>query len=88
MVVVGVLSLHPAEAQRYRRVQAENGDQGLENAVSRVRDRTGGRVLSAETRVLDGRRTHVIRILTDDGRVRRLREDAENGNRRSTRGRR
>ena len=38
-----------------------------------------GRVLSAETDRRGGRESHKIRILTRDGRVKRLRMDAESG---------
>lgn len=41
----------------------------LEQAVERIRNKTGGRVLSAETVVKDGRRVHRIKILSE-GRVR------------------
>lgn len=51
----------------------------LEDAVSEARDRHPGRVLSAETRKRNGRESHRIRILTDDGRVKRLNMDAESG---------
>ncbi len=51
----------------------------LEQAVTEARDRYPGRVLSAETDRRSGRESHRIRILTDDGRVKRLRMDAESG---------
>lgn len=51
----------------------------LEDAVSEARDRYPGRVISAETRRKNGRDSHRIRILTDDGRVKRLNVDAESG---------
>jgi uncharacterized membrane protein YkoI len=51
----------------------------LEDAVSEARDRYPGRVISAETRRKDGRESHKIRILTDEGRVKRLDIDAESG---------
>lgn len=51
----------------------------LEQAVSEARDRHPGRVLSAETQRRNGRESHNIRILTDDGRVHRLHMDAESG---------
>ncbi len=57
----------------------ENGYRSLESAVSQARKETGGRVLSARTREQKGQKIHVIRILTKDGRVRRLRMDARNG---------
>jgi len=48
----------------------------LDQAVEQARDRTGGRVISAETREKNGHRVHNIRILTNDGKVRRLQIDA------------
>jgi uncharacterized membrane protein YkoI len=51
----------------------------LEDAVSDARHRHPGRVLSAETDRRGGRESHKIRILTKDGRVKRLRVDAESG---------
>jgi hypothetical protein len=52
------------------------GDLSLDQAVQQARERTGGRVISAETREKNGRMFHNIRILTNDGRVRRLKYDA------------
>jgi len=51
----------------------------LDDAVSEARGRYPGRVLSAETDRRGGRESHQIRILTRDGRVKRLRMDAESG---------
>lgn len=51
----------------------------LEDAVSDARNRYPGRVLSAETDRRGGRESHNIRILTKDGRVKRLRVDPESG---------
>ena len=45
----------------------------LEEAVRRVRKQYGGRIISAETRGKGDRRVHVIKVLTDDGRVRTVR---------------
>ncbi|MEW8626093.1 MAG: PepSY domain-containing protein [Candidatus Thiodiazotropha sp.] len=50
----------------------------LDKAVEQAKKRTGGQVISAETRNQDGRRVHNIRILTEDGKVRRLRINANN----------
>jgi uncharacterized membrane protein YkoI len=58
-----------------------NGSISLDEAVSSARERYPGRVLSAETRRENGRERHSIRILTDDGQVRRLQIDAQSGNR-------
>jgi uncharacterized membrane protein YkoI len=47
--------------------------------VARIRKQTGGRVLAAETRFIDGRPVHVIRILTPQGKVRNFQIDASTG---------
>ena len=49
----------------------------LDEAVSGIRRQ--GRVLSADTVEEDGRPVHRIRILTNEGRVRRLRLDGRTG---------
>jgi hypothetical protein len=49
----------------------------LNSAVEQAKKRTGGRVISAETRNQNGRKVHNIRILTNDGKVRRLRINAD-----------
>jgi uncharacterized membrane protein YkoI len=59
----------------------------LEQAVNEARERYPGRVLSAETERRDGRESHKIRILTDDGRVKRLQIDAQSGRRQPPPGR-
>jgi uncharacterized membrane protein YkoI len=60
-------------------VTAADRRKSLDQAVSEARERYNGRVLSAETQRRDGRESHRIRILTDDGRVKRLNIDAESG---------
>jgi len=54
-----------------------NRGKSLQDAVSEARDRYPGRVLSADTERSGGRESHKIRILTDDGRVKRIRVDAD-----------
>jgi len=51
----------------------------LDWAISRVRERIGARVLSAKTLEKEGTRVHQIRVITDRGRVRRFRIDADTG---------
>lgn len=55
-------------------------DTTLDDAISRVRRQSDGRVLSAETVRSNDRDEHRVRVITDDGRVRRYRMDAETGN--------
>ena len=53
----------------------------LDNAVRQAREKSNGRVISAETREKNGREYYNIRILTDDGKIRRYRYDAGEGRR-------
>ena len=64
----------PTHEQNYL---AQGAD--LDRAVSKIRKKTGGRVLSAETKRGNGKDVHVIRILTKDGKVKRHRVDAATG---------
>lgn len=70
---------HGREDRPYRQGVHPYGMQrpamSLDDAVSRVRKRTQGRVLSAEERDSEYR----IRIITKGGKVRRLRVDPETG---------
>ena len=50
-------------------VVAQNNGKSLSEAVEQVRRQTGGRILSAETRVEGGREVHHIKVLTKDGKV-------------------
>ena len=45
----------------------------LSQAVEQVRRQYEGRIVSAETQVSGGRETHVIRVLTKDGKVKTVR---------------
>jgi uncharacterized membrane protein YkoI len=51
----------------------------LDEAVSRVRQQSDGRILSAETVRSNGRRVHRIKVLSRDGRVSRVDVDADTG---------
>ncbi|MEJ2577207.1 MAG: hypothetical protein P8106_11185 [Gammaproteobacteria bacterium] len=51
----------------------------LDEAVARARREAGGKVISAETVRQGNRSVHRIKILTDDGRVKRLQYDAASG---------
>ena len=56
-----------------------NGGISLDEAVAQARQRNKGKVLSAETTRVDGRKVYRIKILTKDGRVKRTRIDARSG---------
>ncbi|MAT66212.1 MAG: hypothetical protein CMN57_11280 [Gammaproteobacteria bacterium] len=53
-----------------------SGDAGLDRAVAEVERRTGGRVLSARRVQRDGRPAYRIKLLTRDGHVRVIWQDA------------
>ena len=50
-------------------VVAQSDGKSLSEAVEQVRRQTGGRILSAETKVSGGREVHHIKVLTKDGKV-------------------
>jgi uncharacterized membrane protein YkoI len=50
-------------------VSQGSGGKSLSEAVEQVRRQTGGRILSAETKVQGGREVHHIKVLTKDGKV-------------------
>ncbi len=96
LLLCGVLASMPVAAQRFyadgngRSSQpqfylAQNNGESLDSAVSRIRGRTGGRVLSAETRNENGRPVHHIRILTGNGKVKRIRVEGQSDQPRSRR---
>ncbi len=88
ILAAGICFGQPAFSQSPRPDSRAGWDRGLDNAVSRARERTGGRVLSAETRIIEGRPTYFVRILTEDGKIRNLRTDAATGERVAPRKRR
>jgi hypothetical protein len=45
----------------------------LSQAVEQVRRQYGGQIVSAETRVSGNRETHIIKVLTQDGKVKTVR---------------
>ena len=57
------------EGEPLLRVVQQNG-MSLSEAIESVRRRTGGRIVSAETKVQGGREVHYIKVLTKDGKVR------------------
>jgi len=56
----------------YRIAQNGNG-MSLSQAIESVRRQTGGQIVSATTKVKNGRETHHIKVLTKDGKVRTFR---------------
>lgn len=51
----------------------QGGGKSLSEAVEQVRRQYGGRIISAETQVSGRREVHVIKVLTDDGKVKTVR---------------
>jgi len=60
-------------------IRLAKGEMSLDQAVAMVRKRFGGKVISAETVSDGGKTTYVIKLLSDEGRVRTVRVDAESG---------
>ncbi len=51
----------------------------LDQATSRVIQKNNGTVLGARTEILDDREIHIIKVLTEDGRIQIIKVDAETG---------
>ena len=62
-----------------QRDQGGNGGISLDEAVAQARQQYKGKVLSAETVRVDGRKVYRIKILTSNGRVKRTQIDARSG---------
>ena len=67
---------------------AQKNGKTLSEAIDQVRSRTKGRIISAETKVKGGREVHHIKVLTKDGKVKRIRIDGDSGRRMQGRPRR
>ena len=71
-VLVAAALPQPANAaapDRERIILAQNGGKTLSQAIEQVRRDTGGRILSAETKVQNGREVHHIKVLIKDSQV-------------------
>lgn len=80
VLVTALLATAPAHADKGRGSGRQpSPGYSLDRAVEGVRSRTGGRVLSVDTVRRDGRSIYDIKVLTDDGRVRRMAIDGETG---------
>jgi uncharacterized membrane protein YkoI len=62
-----------------QRDYTENAGISLDQAVEQARQHKSDKVLSADTIRVDGRKVYRIKILTKDGRVKRIRIDARSG---------
>ena len=60
---------HPQYQQQPQLRVAQADGMSLSQAIESVRQRTNGKVVSAETRVQGGREVHYIKVLTKDGKV-------------------
>ena len=57
--------------------ESHNSHTDLDQAVQQVKQKTGGRILSAKTKNKDGRQVHKIKVLLPDGKVRIIRVNAK-----------
>ena len=64
------LKAQHAQYQPAPHLAAAQDGMSLAEAIESVRRKTGGKILSAETRVQGGREVHHIKVLTKDGKVR------------------
>jgi uncharacterized membrane protein YkoI len=77
LVFLASAAFLPGQADAFDRVQqagqtlqiSQSNGMSLSEAIESVRKRTGGKVVSAETRVQGGREVHHIKVLTKDGKV-------------------
>ncbi len=52
----------------------------IDQATQKIIEELKTKVLGAKTESIDGKVVHVIKVLTEDGRVQHLKVDAESGN--------
>ncbi len=62
--------------QVFKPILLARAGMSLDQAVSQVRQETGGRILSAKTVTENGRRVHRIKVLMPSGRVKIVRKPA------------
>jgi uncharacterized membrane protein YkoI len=51
----------------------------LDQATKKIIQQNKSKILSAKTEMINGRNVHVIKILTQDGRIQYLKVDADSG---------
>ena len=68
-LVLGPLGASADDHEARPILVAQSNGKSLSEAVEQVRRQTGGRILSAETKVEGGREVHHIKVLTKDGKV-------------------
>lgn len=56
---------------------AQNNNQSLDSAVQTIKQKTGGRILSAKTVVKNGQRVHKIKVLLPSGKVQTFKINAQ-----------
>ena len=56
---------------------AQSGNQNLDSAVQSIKQKTGGRILSAKTTTKNGQRIHKIKVLLPSGKVQTFKVSAQ-----------
>lgn len=90
LLACGATSLHADDRQRGQRPEAREGREGrdsrersqgisLDQAVERAQRTYRARVIRADVADQNGRRTYVLRMLSEDSRVWTVRVDAATG---------
>jgi uncharacterized membrane protein YkoI len=81
-IIIGIGLVLAAAVNPPALSQEANSDSprySLDDAITLVKEKVGGRVLRAETLQHDNRTVYQVRIITDDGRVRTINVDAQSG---------
>ena len=58
-------------------IQLANNNEGLDNAVQTIKEKTGGRILSAKTVNKNGSRVYKIKVLLPSGKVQTFKVSAQ-----------
>ena len=58
-------------------IQLANNNQGLDSAVQTIKQKTGGRILSAKTVNKNGQRIYKIKVLLPSGKVQTFKVSAQ-----------
>lgn len=76
-LVLSVLFLQPSFATEKK----DTASITLDEATKKVTENTQSKVLSAKTKNVEGKEVHVIKILTEKGRIQHIKIDAKTGKR-------
>ena len=76
IIALSLVCLVLVSTNTIAQAQQGNRENGINQAIRSVEQQTGGRVLSAETRRVNGQSKYRLKVLTPSGRVRIIYIDA------------